>query len=135
MPGSFDAVTPPSKVPMEPKIASVPSEPAFRPHARVAFESALSSQMFTCSGRPSAHVRLTPSTAASMALRDRSPALPSGPDSAMISVNFDGAPGHGFEVGVVLFDAPLDPPFELLPEQAATDNAKAVITHTHTLPR
>ena len=69
MAGSFDAVTPSSKLPMEPRIASEPSEPAFRPHARLAFVSSLSSQIVTCSGRPSAHVRLTPSTAALIAER------------------------------------------------------------------
>src|SRR5215813_10024069 len=34
--GSFDAVTPSSKLPEEPKIARDPSDAAFRPHARLA---------------------------------------------------------------------------------------------------
>src|SRR4051812_7154983 len=96
MAGSFDAVTPPSKLPTVPRIASEPSEPAFRPHARLAFVSALSSQMVTCKGRPSEHLRLTPLTAASIPVRNRSPPRPSGPDNAAIDVNFSGAPGHGF---------------------------------------
>ena len=129
MAGSFDAVTPPSKLPMEPRIASEPSEPAFRPHARLAFVSALSSQMFTSSGRPSEHLRLTASTAASRPVRVRSPPLPSGLVNAMIDVNFSGAPGHGFD-GAVVPDAPFAPLLELLPLHAATDSAKTVIRHT-----
>src|SRR4029077_9284144 len=112
--GSFDAVTPSSKLPLAPRIASEPSEPAFRPHATLAFASALSSQMFTCNGRPSVQERLTAWTAASMPARARSPPPPleSGPVNAMIDVNFSGVPGHGFDVAVVP-DAPFVPLLEL----------------------
>src|SRR5262245_66182259 len=61
--GSFDAVTPSSKLPTVPRIASDPSDPALRPHATLAFTSALSSQIVTCSGRPSVTLRPTPITA------------------------------------------------------------------------
>src|SRR4051794_6694914 len=64
MAGNFDAFTPSSKLPTDPMIASDPSDPALRPHATLAFKSVLSSQIVTCSGRPSAQVRFTPSTAA-----------------------------------------------------------------------
>src|SRR4051812_17717220 len=40
--GSLDTVTPSSKLPMDEKIASDPSDAALRPHARLAFVSALS---------------------------------------------------------------------------------------------
>ena len=51
---------------------------ALRPHATLALRSVLSSQIVTCSGRPSAQVRFTPSTAALTPVCSTCPALPNG---------------------------------------------------------
>src|SRR5262249_12546138 len=67
MAGSLEAVTPSSKLPTDPRIASDPSDAALRPHATLAFTSALSSQIVTWSGRPSVQLRFTPSMAALVA--------------------------------------------------------------------
>src|SRR5262249_16802434 len=101
MAGSFDAVTPSSKLPTDPRIASDPSDAAFRPHAPLAFPSALSSEMFTCNGRPSVQLRFTPSTAALVASENADVAFPSGVVSGTISVTLIGVPGHGFDGAVV----------------------------------
>ena len=129
MAGSFDTVTPSSKLPMDPRIASDPSDAALRPHATLAFASALSSQISTCNGRPSEHVRFTAWTAASTPVRSRSPALPSGDVDAAIDVNLIGAPGHGFD-GAVVRGVDELAPLELLPLHAVAERTRTTIRST-----
>src|SRR5262249_40742230 len=103
-----------------------------RPHARLAFASALSSQTLTASGRPSEHLRFTESTAALSPSSKRCPPLPKGDVSAAIDVTLIGAPGHGFDGAVVpVFD--LLALLELLPLHAVRTSARA--TSRHAPPR